>query len=366
MNTIKCPKCGSLVEITEVLKNEIKQESQEEFEKELRSKIDEEKKTEILDLKKALDEKNQKVDQMRDQELKLREEKRNLEEREKELTLEVGRRIDEERKKIEETVLKRAIEEHQLKDLEKDKVINDLKKSLEEAQRKATQGSQQAQGEVLELQLEETLRSQFPNDVIEPVGKGVKGADVRQIVKSPGGHKCGVILWESKQTKAWEDGWLDKLKSDLRDESANIPIIVSTILPKEAGVGLGIKDNVWVTSYALAVPLAILLRNSLIDLAKQKYDANNREEKEARLYEYIVGHEFRQQVEAMVEVYKDMQEQIIKEKVAFERSWKIREEQVTRLLLSTAKVCGSIGGRVGQSMPSIKGLELLELADGKN
>lgn len=361
MNTIKCPQCGCQVEITEVLKNELKAESVAEAEKELRAKIEEEKKLELLDLQKALAEKNQKVEEMRNQELKLREEKRQLEEREKSIELELARKMDEARKQIEEATLKQAVEDHRLKDLEKDKLITDLKRSLEEAQRKAQQGSQQTQGEVLELQLEETLKAQFPQDVIEPVGKGIKGADIRQIVKSPGGRDCGVILWESKQTKAWEDGWLDKLKQDLRAESANIPIIVSTVLPKEAQNGLGLKEGVWVTSYALAIPLAILLRSNLVDLAKQKFNATNREEKADRLFEYITGHEFRQQVEAMVEVYRDMQEQILKEKVAFEKSWKIREGQVTRLLLSTAKVCGSIQGQLGQSMPTIKGLELLEL-----
>lgn len=216
VTTLKCPNCGEEIELSKAFTSEIKAE------------VEEKTKLEIEDLKKALREKDEKVSEMRDRELSLREEKRKIEEEKKDLSLEVERRIDEERKKIEEVVLKQAIEEHKLKDLEKDKKISDLMNSLEEAKRKAQQGSQQLQGEVLELDLEETLRNVFPNDEIEPVGKGVKGADVRQVVKSPKGFTCGVILWESKRTKDWKNEWLTKLKSDLRAEKANIPVIVSS------------------------------------------------------------------------------------------------------------------------------------------
>lgn len=363
MNKIKCPNCGQLVEITEALKGEIRQESQVELEKELRVKISEENKTEILDLKKTLEEKDKKVEEMREHELELREEKRKLEEREKELALEVGRKIDEERKKIEETVFKQAAEEHHLKDLEKDKTITDLNNALKDLQRKAQQGSQQTQGEILELDLEETLRSAFPTDEIEPVGKGVEGADIRQIVKSPKGFACGVILWESKRTKAWQDKWLVKLKDDLRKEKANIPVIVSLAFPKDIKTEIGLKEGVWIGSYELFLPLAMLLRKNLLDVGYQKAVSVDRSKKSAILYEFVTGHEFIQQVEALVEVFREMKGQVDNERAAFEKSWKVREGQIKRLMLSTVNIYGGIQGLVGSSMPGIKGLEILEIEE---
>src|SRR3989344_110349 len=355
--TIKCKYCGREMEITEALVKNI--------EEKIRHELSEKANIEITDLKKALAEKEEKVEELREQELKLREEKRKIEEREKDLKLEVERRIDEEKKKIEEAVLTQASHDHHLKDLEKDKKINDLMLALEEATRKAQQGSQQLQGEILELDLEETLRTVFPNDEIEPVGKGVKGADVRQIVKSPKGFTCGVILWESKRTKDWKDEWLTKLKDDLRREKANIPVIVTSAMPKDITNGMGLKDGVWVMSNTLALPLATLLRKNLLDIAYQKAVTTKTGEKAELLYDYITGHEFRQQVEALVEVYKEMNDQIGRERAAFEKSWKAREAQIKRVLISVTNIYGSAQGLAGSSMPQIKGLELMELGEGK-
>lgn len=349
---ITCPHCGDSFEISQAFKHEI--------EEQLKTKIEEKSKDEIEDLKKQLKVKDQKVDEMRDQELKLREEKRRLEDKEKDLELEVQRKLDSQRIEIEEKILKQASDEHKMKDLEKEKKISDLMTALEDAKRKAQQGSQQLQGEVLELDLEESLKESFPQDEIEPVGKGVKGADVRQIVKSPKGYNCGVILWESKRTKAWTDEWLTKLKSDLRAEKANIPVIISSSIPKDVKNGMGLKDGVWVATYELALPLASLLRKNLLDVAFQKAVSLHKGEKADLLYEYITGHEFKQQVEALVEVYKEMSEQISKERMAFEKIWKTREGQITRFMNSTVGVVGSIQGKIGQSSLQVKGLDLLE------
>ena len=370
-NSIKCPGCGQTIEITQILREQLEKENQESFQKKLtevqknaedkiRKELEEKSLLEVKELKTSLEEKEQKLSQMREEELKLRETKRKLEEREKDLELETQRKIDEERKKIEYEVLKRADDQHRLKDLEKEKTIQDLKKSLDEAQRKANQGSQQTQGEVLELDLENTLRIAFPNDQIEPVGKGVKGADVRQIVRSPRGIICGTVLWESKRTKAWTDEWLTKLKDDLRAEKSDIPVIVSTTLPKEAESGFGVKDGVWIVNYNLIIPLAVILRKSLLDVGYQKAISTNQGRKADLLYEFITGTEFRQQVEALVEVFSEMQDQLNKEKVAFEKIWKNREGQIKRLVSSTVNIYGGAQGLVGSSMPQIKGLELLE------
>lgn len=375
-DNIRCPHCGQLIEITQALKHQIEEKvladinskHQQEIEstikqteEKIKKQLDEKKTLEITDLKKELEEKSQKVDELRKQELKLREEKRRIEEKEKELELEMQRKIDEEKKKIEEMVLKQEQEKYRHNDREKEKIIGDLKKSLEEAQRKAEIGSQQLQGEVLELDLEETLRSAFPDDTIEPVGKGVKGADIRQVVKSPTKrYVCGTILWETKRTKAWTDKWITKLKNDLRAEKANVPVIVTSVMPKEIKTGMGLKNSVWVTGFNLVIPLAFLLRKNLLEVTREKVTAKYKDKKADALYQYITGHEFRQQVEALVEVYQEMQIQITKEKAAFEKIWKARQGQVERLLTSTSGVVGSIQGKLGQTSFQVKGLDLLE------
>ena len=374
-NTIKCPHCNKSFELTDAIRHQIEEEvtsdiskkHHEELEKvrkdaeeKIRGEIEEKKKLEILDLEKQLAEKNEKVEELRENELKLREDRRKLEEKEKELTLEVQRQLDEKRKKIEDEVLGRAVEEHRLKDKEKDKLIDDLKNALDDARRKASQGSQQLQGEILELDIESLLRDAFPSDEIAPVKKGIKGADIRQIVKSPKGFSSGVILWEIKRTKAWTDSWIAKLKEDLRSERANVPVIISTTLPKGLESGFGYIDGVWVVSFTLVLPVASIIRKNLLDVAFEKAVSSHKGGKSEILYDYITSHEFRQQVEAMMEVYREMQEQISKEKAAYEKIWKMREGQMQRLVSSTANVVGSIQGRVGQTALPIKGLELLE------
>lgn len=370
-NKISCPFCNKQFDIDEISRKQIEEEiltaSKTERERELkeaeekiRKEFAEKNSLEMADLKKIISEKEKKIDDFQQQELKLREDKRKLEEDKKEFELQTQRRFDEERKKIEEETMKKSDEQHRLRDLEKDKKINDLSKALEDAQRKAQQGSQQTQGEVLELDLEENLRLAFPQDTVEPVGKGIRGADIRQTVKSPAGRVCGVILWETKRTKAWSDDWPAKLKEDLRAEGADIGIIVSEILPKEAESGIGMKDGVWVTKLALAIPIAFLLRKNLLELAYQKFASGNKERKADFLYEYVTGHEFRQQLEAVVEVYQEMRGEIEKERAAMEKIWKTREFQLRRMLTSTANMCGSMQGIIGSSVLQIKGLELLE------
>ena len=362
-NTIKCPSCGQIIEITQILREELEKENQEKFQKQLteaRKSAEEKSLLEIKELKTSLEEKETRLSQMREEELKLRETKRKLEEREKDLELETQRKIDEERKKIEYETQKRADEQFRLKNMEKEKTISDLRKALDEAQRKANQGSQQTQGEILELDLENTLRNSFPNDQIEPVEKGIKGADIRQVVKSPRGTVCGIILWESKRTKAWTNEWLIKLKNDLRFEKADIPVIVSTVLPKEAENGFGLKDGVWIVSLSLVLPLAIMIRKNLLDVGYQRALSVNQGRKADLVYGFITGNEFRQQVESLVEVFKEMQDQLSREKIAFEKIWKSREGQIKRLISGTVNIYGGAQGLVGSSMPQIKGLDLIE------
>lgn len=285
----------------------------------------------------------------------LRDEKKARENAE----LEAQKKIAAEEAKIRETASKEADERQRLNLAARDKTIADLQKALDDAQRKAAQGSQQLQGEVMELDFERALAESWRDDEIQPVAKGVKGGDIRQIVRSPRGTACGVILWEIKRTKNWTDGWIPKLKEDLRAEKANIPIIVSEALPKDMEEEIGQVDGVWICKPKLALIMGSLLRKGLLDVARQKALTDSRDSTAEALYNFVTSHEFVQQIEAMVETYKDMSVQIQKERIAYEKLWSQREKQTQKLLLSTANIVGSMQGHIGSaSMPRIKGLEL--------
>lgn len=293
----------------------------------------------------------------------LREERKAKENAE----LEAQKKLAEEETKIREEAQRQADEKQRLNLAARDKTIADLQKALDDAQRKAAQGSQQLQGEILELDLEEALVTTFRDDDIEPVAKGTKGGDIKHTVKSPRGTHCGVMLWEIKRTKNWTDGWIPKLKEDLRNGKANIPIIVTEVLPKDINEDICAVDGVWICKPGMAIILATLLRKSLLDAGLQKALAENRGTKADALYSFVTSHEFVQQIEAMVETYQEMTQQVQKERVAYERLWSQREKQAQRLLLGTANIIGSMQGHIGQgSMPKIKGLELIELGDGKD
>lgn len=375
-NIVKCTHCGKDIEISEALTHQIKSELSSSLEKEFQEKITlaqkeaEEKATKRIaeEIETKLKDKENEATEARERNKKLQEEllgatrsMRELKEKDEQREVELERKLAQERDKLKEEISKRYTDEYRLKELENEKRISDLKKALDEAQRKAQQGSMQTQGEVLELDLEQTLILAFPTDDIDPVEKGVKGADIRQTVKTTHGNVCGVILWETKRTKSWSDEWVVKLKDDLRAEKAHVPIIVSTVLPKEAESGMGLKDGVWVVSFALFVPLARILRDKLIDVAREKFLAQSKGGKAEQLYGYITSHEFRQQIEATLEVYSSMKEQIDRERRAYEKIWSQREVQVDRMFKSTAHIVGSIQGTVGSSMGQIKGLDLLEL-----
>lgn len=375
MNSVICPNCKKEVEISEALSHQFNEQKMAELTAQFEKKLDEERKAalessakkvkeqfelQMKQMQEDAQEKDTRIKELIEQITELTKELRQSKKEQEEAELEMGKKLLEERVKLKEELEKTLQEKSNLEVAEIKKQLEDTKKALEDAQRKAAQKSQQLQGEVLELELEELLRSSFPHDEIEPVGKGVTGADVRHIVKSPKGYNCGTILWEFKRTKEWKEAWLTKLKDDMRAEKANIPVIVSAVLPKEIESGFGLKDGVWVCDQSLILPLAMVLRKNLLDVGFQKLVSANRGEKADLLYGYITSHEFQQQVENIVEVYRDMQQQVAKERAAFEKIWKMREAQVQKLLHGTANIVGSMQGLAGASMPQIKGLDLLD------
>lgn len=273
--------------------------------------------------------------------------------------LEAKKQLVEEANKIREEIQKAADEKQRYDLAAKNKTIEDLQKALDSAQRKAAQGSQQLQGEIMELDFESALADAFRDDKIVPVAKGVNGADISHIVKSPRGTACGTILWEIKRTKNWTDGWIPKLKTDMRAAKANIPVIISEIMPKQIEDDMGQLDGVWVCKPKLAIILGTLLRKGLLDAGYQKALAENRGDKADALYNFVTSHEFIQQIESMVETYQEMTTQVTRERVVFEKQWALRDKQAQKLLLGTANIIGSMQGHIGHSsMPRIKGLEL--------
>lgn len=359
-STIKCPKCGNEFPASEGLISHLKEEASLEIEKKLREKIEDEKSLEVQDLKKEIEENKDKLKDFTEKELALREKTRKLEDREKNVELETQRRIDEEKKKIEENTSNRLVDEHRLKDLEKDKKMSDMEHLIEELKRKSQQGSMQTQGDVGEVDLEETLRKLFPTDEISEVKTGELGGDIRQIVKTQRGTECGMILWERKRTKAWDEKWISKLKEDMRRDKAHLGAIITEALPKDFKKQIDEKSGIWITTKSFTEPLAMLLRKVIYDVAKERSVNQNKQSNAEEIYDFVTSNEFNQQVERMMQIYQEMNEQISKERAVAERQWKLREMQVNRLITGVSGIYGSMQGIAGSALPQVKSLELSE------
>ena len=320
-------------------------------------KAREESHLELKDLREENSEKERRLEEARRNEIEIRKKTRALEDREKEIELKAARQLDTERELIRKEAAEKFAEEHRLKDLEKDKKINDMQQALEEARRKGEQGSMQTQGEVGELDLEEMLAAKFPTDDIKPVPKGFRGADIIQTVRARNGAEAGSIIWEIKNTKAWGGDWITKLKDDQREARSDIAIIVSKTLP--AGItGFGELSGVWVTSFPLAEAIILPLRSALIELANAKTAATGKGEKMEVLYNYMSGTEFRQKIESIVETFVNLKEELESEKRAYGRIWARREKQLDRVIKNTGALYGDMQGIIGATLPEIKTLEL--------
>lgn len=380
INTVQCPHCHKDIEINEALTHQIEEhvvsqlkiKHEQELQTAIRAASEKAAKKIASELELQLKDKDNETKELRQHNSKLQEQVletnkllRELKSRDEQRQLEMEKQLMKEKDRIRNETLQQFSDEHHLKDLEKDKKMSDMEKLIEELKLKSQQGSMQLQGEVLELDLEDLLRRLFPDDAIEPVGKGITGADIRQIVKSTRGTVCGIILWESKRTKHWSDEWLLKLKTDLRNEKAHLPAIVSEQLPEEAKKGFGQKDGVWICSPALVAPLAMLLRKCIFDVAKQKFISANAANQTQILFSYVTSHEFTQQIEALVETFQEMRQQIGRERLFMEKNLSKREMQLLKLFKSTAAVYGSLQGIAGNAMPPVRGMEELpELESG--
>jgi len=309
---------------------------------------------------KQLEDKEKKLNEAREKEIEIRKEKNELEEEKKNFELEKQRQLDRERKKIAEEASTRATEEQQHVIEQLKKQLSDATKAKNDLSRKLEQGSQQTQGEVSELKLEESLKQAFIYDEIIPVPKGKNGADIIQKVISRSGKKCGQIIWEVKNAKAWSKGWIQKLKNDQRIIKAELAVIASTVLP-DGVKGFIFRDGIWICDIKMAIALAISLRMNLKAVAKEKAMAVGKDEKVEILYSYLTGVEFRQRVEMIVEAFTGMQNGLNKEKMAYEKIWAEREKQIQKVISNTVGMYGDLSGLV--ALPQIK---ILELEEGKN
>jgi hypothetical protein len=292
-------------------------------------------------------------------ELAARKAKAEAEEAKRQAELKVARRLDEERAKVRELALKERDDDYRLKLSEKDKQLTELKEKLDEAQRKADQGSQQRTGEVLELDLHNTLQAAFPFDLFERIPKGQRGGDVLHTVRSPTGADCGRILWESKRTKNWQESWLPKLRDDQREARADIAAIASETLPEDV-TSFGERDRVWVTSLGTVVPVAGALRYVLIETATARRAGDLTDSKKDLIFAYLTGPQFRQRMTSVAEAYVEMRSDLDREKRLIVKQWSTREKQLDRVAAGMACVYGDLQGIVGASLPRVEGLSLPE------
>lgn len=343
-------------EIDKIIQDKLVTEKSE-LEKKIKKSLLDQSKLEVEDLKNQIEEKSKLIEDAQKKELELRKKSRELEDKEKSLELVLQRKFDAEKLKIEEDVSKKIAEDQRLKTAEKDKQLEDMRRQIEDLKRKAEQGSQQSQGEILELEIESALKAIFPIDQIDPVAKGMKGGDIIQKVITSSGQHAGSIIWETKRTKSWSDSWIDKLKGDQRAISAEFAVIVTQVLPKDVS-HLAHIDGVWVVDYMTFRGIAVALRSNLLQLFQTRAVVAGKGEKMDFLYNYLTGTQFKQRIETIVESFRTMQEDLDREKRSIQKTWAARDQQLVRVLTSTVGMYGDIQGIVGASLPKIASLEL--------
>jgi len=311
---------------------------------------------ELAELQEVLKARDEKLAQAQRAEAGLIKKQRELDDAKRELELTIEKRIEQGLAEVRGKALRDAEDALKQKVLEKDQTILSMQRTIEELKQKAERGSQQLQGEVQELELEALLRAKFPFDGIEPVPKGEFGGDIVQSVKSSGGQISGTILWESKRTRNWSDAWLAKLREDQRAAKAEICVLVSSVLPKGVET-FNLVDGVWVAHPRCVLPVAAVLRDTLQQVALARQASQGQQSKTEMVYQYLTGPRFRQRIEAIVEAFSSMQEDLERERKVITKQWAKREEQIERVMGGTIGMYGDLQGIAGKSLQEIEGLE---------
>lgn len=333
---------------------EAKAKAQQEFADEKKSLADE------------LAAKDAKLQEFRNQELELRRQKQALEEVQANQQLELQRKLDEERTRLTEQIGRRESERHALIEAEYRKKIEDAQRANDDLRRKLEQGSQQLQGEVLELELENTLAGAFVHDLIEEVKKGQRGADVVQTVRTPIGQACGKIIWEAKRAEHWSDKWLQKLKDNQQAAGADIAVLVTTVMPKGVTEPFARIGDVWVVSPQVIRPVAETLRVTLLELQRLRLVNTGRNEKMEQLYNYLSSAPFAQRVRTMLESFESMGSDLEAEKRAMQKMWAKRQAQIERVTGSMVNVVGELQAIAHDQLPQLEAIEQLALPADKD
>lgn len=339
-------------------------EAKKSAERSLREEIDA-KEREKTDLEAALKVKNAKLVEAQEAQTAALKLKRELEEAKKVFELTVEKQVSEKLAVTKADAEKAAEEKLTLRLAEKEQTIEGMKKTIEDLKRKAEQGSQQLQGEVLEVKLEDLFTAKFPHDVIEPVAKGERGADILHRVNDPLGNHCGTIIWESKRTKNWSATWLPKLREDQRDAKADVAVIISQALPDGVDT-FELVDNVWVVSPRVVLPFALMLRRSMVEIGLARQAKEGQGTKMELVYQYLTGPKFKLRVQAIVEAFSTMQDDLAKEQRAIKRQWSKRQTQIENAMGATVGMYGDLQGIAGSTLPEVEGIELSVLESPKS
>jgi hypothetical protein len=328
----------------------------ESLRKELLIEVQNENSESLRALTVKLSEKTKAISDMRKEKLEFQQQVQELEQKKLDMDLEIQEKVLAQTSIIKEDTLRQEREKRDLVDKEKDMKMNQLKATIEDLQRKVEQGSQQSQGEVLELELERLLGNLYPQDEITEVKKGANGADCLHEIRNSSLKKVGMIAYETKRTKAFSETWISKLKEDMRNHKAHVGIIVTETMPCDMD-SFGEKNGVWICKFSEVEGLSRVLRHSLLKLSEAKIATENSGEKMQILYNYLISEEFKQQMEAVVNGYTNLKGEIDKEKRSMKSIWKRREKQLELIIDGAIGMHGSIKAIAGNSIAQIDGLE---------
>ena len=371
---VACPKCSHRFALSDGLSRQAIERHAGEFEralaergKKLEAQLAADAKAQFETREKALNEalgaKDAALSRFRSDELALRRQLRELEDAKKNQDLDYQRRLDAERKKIEEHARSAAGEDLARREAQWKAQLDSALRKAADLERRLEQGSQQLQGEAFELSLEALLKGAFPLDEIVPVAKGVNGADLIQRVRSPSGLVCGTILWEAKQTKAWQPAWLRKLKDEQQAIGAELAVIVTAAMPRDAREPFLREADVWVARFDAARPLAEALRALLIEVHRQRQANLGRSEKVELLYNYLCSPQFSQRMKSVVEGFAAMRQDLEAEKMAMGRIWKKREAQLVRMSDGLLGVVGDLQGIGQETLPQLESIAALPVEE---
>lgn len=316
----------------------------------------------LVDLQRHLQANAAKLAQAQQAQAEMLRKSRELDDARRELELSVEKRVQAGLATVRNQARTEIEDTFKTKVLEKESQIAGMQRQIEQLRRKAEQGSQQVQGEAFELQIENLLRQQFPQDILESVQIGISGGDIVQRVRNPAGQIVGTVLWECKHTRTWNERWLAKLRNDQRASKADIALIVSSALPKGIDT-FGLAGTIWVSAPRFAIPLAIALRQSLIEIAGSRQAATGRRSKMEMMYRYLTGPQFRQHIGGIIETFADMQADLDRERRNTTRLWAKREAQLNAVIAASAGFYGDLQGIAGQSIPDIESLSPLMIED---